>query len=117
MKIKPSKLNRKQLLRRRRAVLLSELEAAAATVLADTFAFDETAVASFTDETRKRFDALPGNGDLPGIAVRFGLAGGQILKERHSFDEAMIDLWLRRLVATGQQSRGEDARSNRTDRG
>lgn len=105
-----AKLNRKQLLIRRRAALLSELETAAGQVLGDVFAFEDTAVTSFLEQTRQTYLQLPvGKNSLADMSIRFGLAAGQTLMEFHHFTKEMVDLFLIRLVQQGQANRGEHA--------
>ena len=107
------KLNRKQLLTRRRATLLTELETAAGQVLADLFAFEETAVSSFLEQTRAAYQQMPpGKGSLPEIAQRFGLAGGAILISQYRFTTQMVDVWLGKLVERGQENRRQYANAN-----
>lgn len=100
------KLNRQQLLNRRRAGLLSELETAAGMVLADVFSFGETAVTDFLEKTRATYRLLPKDkGRLSDIAVRFGLAAGQVLMKFSNFNQDMVDLFLLKLVEQGQEAR------------
>lgn len=100
------KLDRKQLLLRRRATLLTELEAAAGQVLNDVFAFEEAAVAVFLEQTRQTFHLLPtGKNGLADVGIRYGLAAGQVLMQQHRFTKEMVDIYLQKLVEYGQRNR------------
>lgn len=105
---KTKKLNVQEEEKKRLAVLLTELETAAAQVLTEMKIgqIDET-----LERIRKRFQELK-TAKLPGtqkerlgrVAQHFGLAAAQVLTE-HGFDNQQIDTFLKRLVQAGERNR------------
>lgn len=106
------RLNQQENERKRLAILLTEMEAATATVLMDHFEFTGEQLDQFLELLRQRYAVI--HAQMPifsqdrrlGVAAqKFGLAGMQILVESYGFGPEQADRWLRGLIEEGNKGR------------
>lgn len=95
------------------AILLTEMESAAAAVLITDFNFTEAQAAQFLELLRARYQTIQAKVPvfaspkqrLGLLAQRVALAGMQVLSEGYGFGPEMNDAWLKRLIEEGNKSR------------
>lgn len=101
------KLTPQQEFTRRKAVLLTELEAASSQVLREVYKWSEEAIGEFLAGTRVNFQETPHEGeftDLGRMAQHFGLAAGKYLRGV-GFTPQQVDTWLGQMIAQARQNR------------
>lgn len=108
------RLSRQEAERKQVAILLTEMEEAAAAVLAEYFNFDQARIDEFLDLLRQRYAAIQAQVPifsrekrLGVLAQKFGLAAMQVLSEAYGFRPEMNDVWLKKMIEQGNKNRGK----------